>query len=74
MKEFIGIKLSGDLSLEALNRGHDDFIFPLLEKLPQGPGPFEPLGVDLDLFGLISCDDMVHGPNITSWVELDRMA
>jgi hypothetical protein len=40
----------------------------------QGPGPVEPFGVDLNLLAVIGHDDVVHGPDVTAWIDLDCLA
>ncbi len=71
VEKHVSGKLSSDLGLEFLHGRCDDLILGLLEKFAQSPGPIKQLGVDLNVLGLISHDDVVHGPDVTSGVELD---
>jgi hypothetical protein len=36
--------------------------------------PVEPLGVYLDLLTVIGHDDVVHGPDVTAWIDPDGLA
>jgi hypothetical protein len=70
----LSIKLSGDLCAESVDRLHDLFVFQMLEKLAQGPGPVQPFRIDLDLLAVVSRDDVVNSPDIAAWVNPDRLA
>ncbi len=54
--------------------GSDHLALLLLEELPQGPSPVQPLGVDRDLLAVIGRDDVVHGPDVTAGVDPYRLA
>ncbi len=69
-KEHISIELAGYLCLEFLDGSHDDLVLRLLEKIAQCPGPINPFGMGFHGLGLISCDDVVNGPDIATGVEL----
>ncbi len=69
----LGIELARDSFPELVNRFCDLFIFRLLEKLGQSPGPVEPFGVDLDLLAVVSRDDVIHGPDVAAGIDPDGL-
>ena len=71
VEQDLGIKLAGDFGAKLVDGCGYHFVFWLLEQLPQGPGPVEPLGVNLNLFAVIGHDDVVHGPDVTAWIDPD---
>ncbi len=73
VEEHVGIKLSSDLGPEFLDGCCDNLILGLLEKFAQSSGPIKPLGVNLNVLRLIGHDDVVHGPDVTTGVEIDRL-
>ncbi len=74
VEQDLGIKLAGDLSAELVDGRGDHLAFRLLEQLSQGPGVVEPLGVYFDLLIVISRDYVVHGPDVTTWIDPDGLA
>ncbi len=71
VEKHVSGKLSINLGPEFLDGRCDNLILGLLEKFAQSPGPIKQLGVDLNVLGLVSRDDVVLGPDVTSGVELD---
>ncbi len=69
----LGIKLAGDSFPESVNRFGDLFVFRLLEKLAQSPGPVEPFGVELNLLAVVGRDDVIHGPDVAAGIDLDGL-
>jgi len=69
----LGVKLAGDSFPKSVNCLRDLFIFQLLEKLAQSPGPVEPFGVDLDLLAVVSHDDVIHGPDVAAGIDPDSL-
>ena len=59
----------GDPLPELLDCLCDLFIFWLLEKLPDRPGPVQPFGVDLSFFSVISGDEVIHCSNVAAWTD-----
>jgi len=74
MEQDLGIELPGDHGVKLVDGCGDHLIFWLLKKLPQHPGPVKPSGVDLNLLAVISCDDVIHGMDITTGVDPDGLA
>jgi len=74
VEQDLGIKLAGVASVELVDGRGDHLAFRLLEQLSQGPGPVEPLGVYLDLLAVIGQDDVVHCPDVTTWMDPDGHA
>ncbi len=68
------MEFAEDLFPESVARFCDLFVFWLLEKLAQSPGPVEPFGVDLHFLAVIGRDDVIHGPNIAAGVDSDGLA
>ncbi len=69
----LGIEFAGDSFPELVNHFCDLFIFRLLEKLGQSPGPIEPFGVDLDLLAVVGRDDVIHGPDVEAGIDPDGL-
>jgi hypothetical protein len=67
----VRVELSGDPLPELLDRFHDLFVFWLLEKLSDRPGPVQPFGVDLGFFSVISSDEVIHCSNVAAWTDPD---
>ncbi len=74
VEQNLGVELAGDLCAELVDGRGDHLISWLLKQLSQGPGPVEPLGVNLDLLTVIGRDDVVHGPDVTAWIDPDSLA
>ncbi len=70
----LGVELAGDLLAESVDRLRDLLVLRLLEQLSQGPGPVEPLGVDLNLFAVVGRDDVIHGPDVAAGIDPDGLA
>ncbi len=62
----LGVEFAGDSFPESADRFCDLFVFWLLEKLAQSPGPVEPFGVDIQFLAVVGCDDVSHGPNVAA--------
>ncbi len=52
----------------------DLFVFWLLEKLANSPGPVKPFGVDLQFLTVVHRDDVIHGPDVAAGVDSDSLA
>jgi hypothetical protein len=74
VEQDLGVELARDLSAELVNGRGDHLAFRLLEQLSQAPGSVEPLGVYFDLLTVIGRDDVVHGPDVTAWIDPDGLA
>ncbi len=72
--QYLGIELARDLCAESVDCRRDLLVLWLLEKLAQGPGPIQPLGMDLDLLAVVGCDDVVHGPDVTAGIDPDGLS
>ncbi len=70
----LGVELARDLLAESVDRLCNLLVFRLLEQLSQGPGPVEPLGVDLNLFAVVGRDDVIHGPDVAAGIDPDGLA
>jgi hypothetical protein len=40
----------------------------------RSPGPVEPSVQDLDFLAVIGRDDVIHGPDVTAWVDPDSLS
>ncbi len=70
----VRVELPGDPLPELLDRFRDLFVFWLLEKLSDRPGPVQPFGVDLGFFSVISCDEVIHCSDVAAWTDPDCFA
>ncbi len=70
----LGVELAGDLLAESVDRLRDFLVLWLQEKLTQGPRTVEPFGVDLNLLAVVSCDDVIHGPDVAAGIDPDSLA
>ncbi len=69
----LGVELARDSFPKSIACLCDLFIFWLLEKLAQSPGPVEPFGVDLNLRAVVGCDDVIHGPDVAAGIDPDGL-
>jgi hypothetical protein len=69
----LSVELAGDPFAESVDCFCDLFIFWLLEELAQSPSPVEPFGVDLNLFAVVSRDDVIHGPDVAAGIDPDGL-
>jgi hypothetical protein len=74
VEQDLSVELAINLCAKLVDGSGNHLILPFLEQLSQGPGPVEPFGVDLDLLAVIGPDDVVHGPDVTSWIDQDCLA
>ncbi len=74
VEQDLGVKLARDLGTKLVEGRGNHLVLGLPEQLPQGPGPVESFGVDLDLLAVIGHNDVVHGPDVTAWIEPDCSA
>ncbi len=63
--------VSGPESLDGLV---DCLLIPIVEEVHDLTGPIHHLDFDLDHFRFVGRDHMVHGPNVASWFDLDRVS
>ncbi len=70
----LGIEFARDLGVKLVDGCGYHLAFQLFKQLSQGPGPIESLGVNLDFLPVIGRDDVVHGPDVTAWVDPDSLA
>jgi len=69
VEEDLGVESSRDSCPKLGDGGSNHLALLLLEELPQGPSPVQPLGMDRDLLAVIGRDDVVHGPDVTAGVD-----
>ncbi len=70
----LGVEFAGDSFPESVDCFCDLFIFLVLEKLAQSPGPVEPFGVDIQFLAVVGRDDVIHGQDVAAGVDSDGLA
>ncbi len=71
IQEYSGIKFSIVSSHDSLHGLVDRVLVTIMEGVRDFSGPVHGLDLDLDGFGFVGRDDVVHGVNIAFWFDLD---
>ncbi len=74
IQKYSGIEFFIVSCTESLYSLVDRVLVPIVKEVRDLAGPVHSLDLDLDGFGCVSRDDVVHGAHIASWFDLDCLS